>query len=208
MRTLAAAVLSCALALAAVAGSASAAAHHPKPCARKGSHTVAANAHARVYSVPTADGSRLYGCLRRDNHRRLLTEATDDGYVTSSAYDKVALTGPFVAWQQTSTDDSCKADCPPGYNPTTTWLGVRDLRRRKSRTVAGQVAPAGRIVITTGGALAWIAPGYAVNAYDGAGARTLDSGSDVQPGSLSHHGATVSWVDGAETRSAALTPPR
>ena len=64
------------------------------------------------------------------------------------------------------------------------------------------------MVLTTGGALAWTAPGFAVNAYDGDGARTLDSGADVRPGSLRRHGATVSWVNGSETRSAALTPVR
>ncbi len=206
MRALPAVFLCTVIALTTGADAASAA--HRKPCARKRSHTVAANTHTRVYSVPTADGSRLYGCLRRDNRRKLLTEAADDGYVTSSVYDHVTLVGPFVAWQQSDTDVSCKADCPPGYDPTSTYLGVRDLRKKKGRAVVGEVDPQGRVVLTTGGALAWTEPGYAVKAYDGDGARTLDSGIAVMPASLRRHGTTVLWLNGSETRTAALKPPR
>jgi hypothetical protein len=204
MRTFLAAALCTVLAFA--VGAEAAAGATGKPCARKGSKTIASNSHARVYSVPTADGTRLYGCLRRDDHRRLLTVASDDGYVTSSVYDHVTLVGRFVAWQQTDTDISCKADCPPGYDPTTTYLGLRDLRRKRDWTVAGEVDPHGRVVLTTGGALAWTEPGYAVKAYDGSGARTLDSGTAIEPGSLQRHGNSVSWRDAGQTRTAALTP--
>lgn len=189
-------------------GVASAAGAHHKPCSRKGSKTIASNSHTRVYSVPTADGSKLYGCLRSADKPRRLFVASDDGYVTSQLYDRVTLTGRFVAWQVTDTDDSCKADCPPGYNPTTKHLDLRDLRKSKTRNVVGEVDPKGKLVVTTGGALAWVEPGYAIKAFDRAGARTLDTAPTIEPGSLRRHNNDVSWANAGVSRSATLTPPR
>src|SRR3954470_2496914 len=122
-----------------------------KPCARKGSHTVTATSHVRVYEVANSDGGdTLFGCLRSNDKRRALAKGYDDGYVTSGVYDHVRVAGRFVAWQFTQTDISCKAACPPGYDPTSTSLAVRDLRKRKNVGVAGEIAPKGRLVLTKG----------------------------------------------------------
>src|SRR5207247_211385 len=82
-----------------------------------------------------------------------------------------------AAFEFTATDISCKADCPPGYDPTTVTLHIRDLRKRKTAHVAGEVAPKGRLVLTTGGAIAWsqnTPTDVEIDAFDAAGRRQLD----------------------------------
>jgi hypothetical protein len=179
-----------------------------KPCARKSSTTVASTRFVRVYEVPGGNGgNKLYGCLRSNDRRQLLTESYDDNYVLSGGYDRVKIAGRFVAWQFTATDISCKADCPPGYDPTTVDLTVRDLRRRKSVTVVGEVASDGVLALTKGGALAWTertTSEVEVNAFDAAGRRTLDHGTTIAVSSLRLHGRTVSWTNAGERRTAIL----
>jgi hypothetical protein len=108
-----------------------------KPCARKGSHTVTANQQARVYELANkSGGSNLYGCLRSNDRRQLLASGYDDNYTSSGTYDRVKLKGHVVSWRFTSVDDSCKAACPPGYNPTSTHRYSRNLKTRKTAAVS------------------------------------------------------------------------
>jgi hypothetical protein len=121
------------VALVAVAGPAEAA---KKPCARKGSTTVKSSKLARVYEVPNKDGgSNLIGCLRSNDRRQVLARGYDDNYTSSGTYDQVKLAGARVKWRFTSVDDSCKADCPPGYQSTTTARYERNLRTRKTSEI-------------------------------------------------------------------------
>jgi hypothetical protein len=194
-------------ALLATAGPADAKAQS-KPCARKGSTTVAATKRVRVYEVANQDGgSNLFGCLRADGKGRLLAKGYDDGLVTSGVYDHVRVAGRFVAWQYTATDISCKADCPPGYDPTDVHLSVRDLHRKARVVVDGEIVAKGRLVLTTGGAIAWSASrpdNDAIEAFDAAGKRTLDSGQ-IPPGSLAlRDGNLAVWKNGVVKRSARL----
>lgn len=178
-----------------------------KPCARAHSKTLVSNAHVRVFTVAGSQGRRLYGCLRSNGRQMLLTADYDDGYVLSGSFSHVRVAGRFVAWQFAATDISCKADCPPGYQPTTYALRVRDLRRSKTVPVSGHVASQ-TLVLTTGGALAWAegaAPSVSVRAFDAAGSRTLDQG-DIDPASVHRSGQSVEWTSGGQLRSAALAP--
>lgn len=178
-----------------------------KPCARSGSHTVKATKLVRVFARANDQGGKdLVGCLRSTDKAQLLTASYDDNYVSSGAYDHVRVAGRFVAWQFTATDISCKAACPPGYDPTTTGLYVRDLRKRKTAGAAGEIASdGGRLVLTRGGAIAWSEEGpFAIKALDGAGERTLDSG-DIKPASLRlSDGNLATWTNAGQGRSARL----
>jgi hypothetical protein len=182
---------------------------HAKPCSRKGSATVASSKTARVYRVKNSDGGNdLIGCLRSSNKRQLLAHGYDDQYVTSGVSDHVRLAGRFVAWQFTAVDVSCKGGCPPGYDPTFISLYIRDLRARKTTNVDGEVAPKGRLVLTTGGAIAWsqnTQTDVEIDAFDAAGRRQLDHGS-IPPGSLRLSGDTASWTNDAQPRTATLAP--
>jgi hypothetical protein len=197
-----------AIATIALAGGVDNAAAKSPACAKKGSKTVVSTHSVRVYSVANRDdGRNLYGCLRSNDRRQLLTRSFDDGYVTSAGYGHVRVAGRFVAWDESYTDDSCKADCPPDYEVTTYTVSVRDLKRRKTQAVDGKVD--GRLVVTAGGAIAWTqndGSEVVVDAYDGGGARELDRGAEVGLRSLRLKGSTVSWTNGGESRSAELKP--
>jgi hypothetical protein len=122
-------------ALVAFAGPADAA-KNSKPCARKGSTTVESNKRVRVYEVANTDGGEnLVGCLRSDNRRQVLARGYDDNFTSSGTYDRVKLRGVVVKWRFTAVDESCKAACPPGYEPTTRTSYERNLRTRKTKTV-------------------------------------------------------------------------
>jgi hypothetical protein len=117
------------------AGSAQAAPSKGK-CSFKGSETVAKNRYARVFTrvSPNVDeDERLYGCLYSVNRRVLLDTSSDDQYVTSEEFADVKLKGRFVTWRHVSTDISCKADCPAGYDGTSERTLVANLKTRRIR---------------------------------------------------------------------------
>jgi hypothetical protein len=189
-----------------LAAPADAAKRHHKSCARKGTHTVKTTKLVRLSTRPNGDGGHdLIGCLRSTDRATILTSSYDDDYVLSGEYDHVRVAGRFVAWQFTATDISCKAACPPDYDETTTSLSVRDLRKKRNVGVSGEIASKGRLVLTKGGAIAWSedAP-LAIKAFDGGGARTLDTGDGIAVGSLKLQGREAIWANGAETRTATL----
>jgi len=188
-----------ALALAALVLAAPTADAKPKPCSRKGSSTIVSTKSVRVYRVKNGDGNYdLFGCLRSDGKRQRLQHGYDDMIETSGTFDRVHVAGHFVAWQFTAYDVSCKADCPPGYDATTVTLRIRDLKKRKTKNVNGEVASDGRLVLTSGGSIAWTQRGVgsdvAVNALDGAGRRQLDNGS------VAH------WTNAGAPKQATLAP--
>jgi hypothetical protein len=199
-----------AIAAAAFLAVAPAAAAKPKPCSLAGSKTVAASKSARVYSIKNKQGARtLVGCLRSNNKRQTLERGYDDGLYLSGAFSRVRLAGRFVAWQLTEYDLSCKEMCPEGYNPNV-HLKIHDLRKRKTKTVPGdnEVASKGRLVLTTGGSIAWTQQGSTddeVDAFDKAGRRQLDHGN-IPPGSLTLSGKVASWTKDGATQSATLAP--
>jgi hypothetical protein len=198
-----------AIAAAALLATAGPAEAKSKPCSRKGSTTVVSTKSVRVYKVKNGDGgANLVGCLRSDNKRQQLAHGYDDGLVTSGKFGHVTVAGHFVAWEFTAYDISCKADCPPGYNPYSIDLSIRDLRTRKTTHVNGDVAPKGKLVLTKGGSIAWTQDTQTdveVDAFDAAGRRQLDHGQ-IPPGSLTLKGKIASWTNAGTPHSATLAP--
>jgi hypothetical protein len=194
-----------------LAGLALAPAADAKPtCSVSGSKTVASNSATRVYTVKSgrADyGDVLLGCLRSNGKRLRLAENYDDGLYVTSVFSKVRLNGRFVAWEEDSSDVSCKADCPPGYDPSTETLSAVDLSSRRKRTIAA-AAVADALVVSRSGGLAWVGQGQGalvVNVAP-AGAREyapVDSG-DVDPASLRLRGSVLSWLNAGVEKSATL----
>src|SRR5262245_7804636 len=112
------------------------------PCAKRGSTTLASSSLARVYRSDVPDGGadgmtldKVYGCWRSGDRRTLLATEYDDDYVTSGTVDRIVLGGRFVLVLYTATDVSCKADCPTGYEPSSTNLAAFNLKARKRRTL-------------------------------------------------------------------------
>lgn len=167
-------------------------------CATKGSRAVAQSQAARLFTVTRVGTARLYGCLTAVGRRVQLAEAGDiDDLYSSTAFEDVRLAGRYAAWYGTTTDVSCKASCPPDYQATLGRVHVFDLRRRRSvRAVRGTVDGRG-LVLTDGGAVAWLS-GNRLLAADRSGGRTLDTGT-IADSSLRVDGSIVSWVrDGIE----------
>ncbi len=142
-------------------------------CKRPRSSAIAQNRLVRVYEVRDTEGTTLHGCRRSTGRRVLLDTAFDDEYVSSSSYGNVRLAGTFVAWTSTATDVSCKASCPPNYNPTRRAIRVYDMRRRRSRSVDGYPLGAA-LVLSRLGAVAW--------ASQGAGGRAVDIHASIRRG--------------------------
>ena len=175
-------------------------------CAAKRSHTVAKNRLVRVYSVSRNGNRKLTGCLRRTGRKLVVVREYDDGYVESGEFRDVRLAGRFVAVVFDATDVSCKAACPPDYEPTQTSVVISDIRARRDRTTRTH-AQAGSLRLSTAGVAAWLAPiegGLELHAYDGAGESVLDSGA-LDPASLTLSGLQLTWANAGAPKSAALT---
>ena len=189
-----------------VAPASGSAAKHRKPCQRPGTHTLAHNSLARVFERtggPQAGyDTRLFGCLRATGKRVALSDASED-VDTAQSYGHVRLARRFVAWSFEYTDNTCKAACPPGYEPTTYAVDVRDLKRAKTRH-ASTSARVTAVLVSRRGALVWSqddAKLYAL--YGSKKPRLLDSG-DYDEGSLALHGDKLTWTHAGAKRSTTL----
>ena len=169
-----------------------------KSCRVAGSTTLAQNSFVRLYSMPNPEGRDLRACLRSNGRKRRLDADYDDGYVLSGGWTGPRLAGRYAAWIHTSTDISCKADCPPGYTGTSQWAVVYDVRRgREVATRSGSFA----FVLTDRGALGWLEPrdgGQVLKSLvPGRSEVELDAGA-IEPGSLrGYYGLLVYVKEGA-----------
>jgi hypothetical protein len=128
-----------------------------RTCVFKGSKTVVKSSSARVFAVRTNRGDeidRLYGCLHSANRRFLLDTSFDDGFVSSASFGEVTMNGRFVAWEHVNNDISCKADCPPDFDPVTETVGIADLRARKRKGFTGN-PKAGTLAVDRSGTATW-----------------------------------------------------
>jgi len=213
-------ILSMALALTTFAGVVAAPAPaavktKPKPtCKRSHSTTVAENRDARVFTRPGNDGghtegTNLLACFRKTGRVRLLDYAFDDDYVSSNAFALVRLRGQFAAFFSESTDISCKASCPPGYEATIRGLHLVDVRYGRGFSVKVAERPAGnRLLLDARGAMAWPrrlpANQVEVRVADAAGEHAVDSGA-IRPESLTlTAGGRLWWVKDGTPHSALL----
>jgi len=173
------------------------------PCKIAKSKTIVQNRSVLVYEVAGDEGSTMYACRKSTGRRAQLAEASDDGLATSASYQHVRLAGGRIAWVSTATDRSCKADCPPGYEATSSRIAVFDVKARRSRAVVA--APlGGALVLSENGGVAWAARGAGPGLTDihaspgGTEDTTLDSGG-IDPASLAIEITIISWRrDGVE----------
>lgn len=154
-------------------------------CRMPSGHVVATGQVAKLIAVPTPSGSALFACIRRSGRKVPL----DDSYADAR------VAGRWVAWQR------------PGRAGK--WrIAVHDLRTGDERLVIGHVAQHS-LRLTARGSIAWAqqqdgspaTPLYANEVEDGG--RLLDSGA-VDAGSVELAGRRLSWLSGAESRSALL----
>lgn len=183
-------------------------------CKRAKSRTVAQNGHVRLFTRRDPNGlpgeNDLFGCWKRTGRVRLLASAYDDEYVSYARFGLVRLRGRFAAFHSESYDISCKAACPPDYEPRRRFVTVADVRTGRERAVRVAARPAGnRLLLDAGGAIAWPvwlpANQVEVRVLDAAGERAVDSGA-IHPESLRlTSGGRLRWVRDGVARSLQLT---
>ncbi len=185
-------VLAAVAGLAAPAGAAGAAAEDR--CAKRASSTIESNAAVRVYE----DRRWLFACLRRTGKHRFLARTYDDEYVASGGWSEVVLSETYVAWRYRSSDVSCKADCPPGYDGDSEWVEAIDMRTgsRRSAFYGGSLVV---LALSRTGGLAYLTDAGVLWASDGGGDRVLAT-SGVDPRTVSMRGSLLGWrtEDGAD----------
>jgi predicted secreted protein len=173
-------------------------------CAKAGSKTLAQNGSVRVYQTGKGVNTSLFACRRSTGKKTKLATAFDDGFTSSASYGDVRLAGLFVALSYTATDNSCKADCPPGYEPTTNSIGVFDAAKRTTRVIDGY--PVGdALVLSRNGGVAWAAQNASTGPVEIHASvrkgddRVLDSGA-IDPKTLAIEITIISWTkDGEES---------
>ena len=173
--------------------------HSRGKCKMRG-ETIAKNDSGRVYETADSEAATttLWGCLWSRNRAYRLDVATDDEIAIFERYDNVRLRGRFVAWTFVREDISCKADCPPNYDPTTEYVKTFDLRRRE-KGIALSNPEAGTLSLNISGSLSWLRlaadDSREVHAWDRNGHTMLDSG---QITGFRLRGTTLSWVNGGD----------
>ncbi len=179
--------------------------HSRGKCKQRG-ETIAKNDTGRVYErEQEAEVRVLWGCLWSRNRPFQIDVAESDDLTTSESFDDVLLRGSFVAWTFTHEDISCKADCPPGYDPTTEYVKTFDMRTRDADFDTSDAFP-GTLRLNADGSLGWLSAAaggaYDVHAWDGTGKRVPDSG---QIRRLRLRGSRLSWINGDVVRSETLS---
>lgn len=188
-------------------------------CSLTGSRTVLATASAKIMkkrgtlragqtSYPV---TRWFGCRYRTNRRFRLAIVGEPG-IFETRVTQARLAGPFAAVADQYSE--------PAGSDDHASITVRDLRTGR-RAFTTSILPDNTSVLITdlvlapGGRLAWIeqltqfgsGPGmtktsYEVHAVGASGDQLLDSGPNIQPGSLARAGKIVYWIRGGQARMA------
>ncbi|MEA2475504.1 MAG: hypothetical protein QOE06_3419 [Thermoleophilaceae bacterium] len=162
-------------------------------CAFAG-QTISSNSLARLYRR----GDTIIGCMwSRDKELHLDRSYQDDLYITEDWFTP-RLGGRFAAWASSYADESCKADCPPGYGATSYTVHVADLKAGHGKSVSG--LPAGQTLrVNRFGDVTWLARltggQREVHAWDADGHRVLDTGP-IRTSSYSLRGRALRWANG------------
>jgi hypothetical protein len=129
-------------------------------CAVRGSTTNAANDDARVYTVTGSDGEgTLFGCWNATG-RSVTLARLFEGVDSSGEVSQLQLSGGFVAYVYTTTDLSCRADCPPGFQPTKSRLAAANLKAGTLRVLSTAAIDAGSLKLA-GSTASWTEGGAA-----------------------------------------------
>jgi hypothetical protein len=147
-----------------------------------------------------------FGCLRKKGANVLLGPDELD-----SAIEEPALAGNYVAFGQSfcfGTEDLC------GVTVKVVDLRTGKVVRKADAFDGSEDADVAltALALSPRGFAGWIANGdteeedlpYEVHALDSAGARKLDTGAKIPAKSLTLSGSTLSWKNGAATRTATL----
>jgi hypothetical protein len=179
-----------------------------------GSKTVMATTGARLFTRtdPRNDSLLVYACLYARNRRFLLSTADASPGGSGDATRLPALAGRYVAYVRSHFDDAERYNPQfRGFPDEVVALDLSTGARRRSPAATGgsPSAKATDLVLSSTGSFAWIGSGPAGNEVHrlnaGEAADTVvDSGSDVQAGSLALAGSTLYWTKAGRPVSAPI----
>ncbi len=172
----------------------------PKPCAVRGSTTVARNAQVRVYArtARESDDHTLVGCLLGSGRRLALDAWFSCGCSRGDESEpQVWLRDTVVAVNRSS--------CAPDPFAGGCAGSVRTVDRRTRRTLrrANTGGPVGELAIGPSGLIA-VVTARGLVASDAEGERVLDPATQVA--ALAFAGGLLYWTSGDQPRSALLRP--
>lgn len=177
-----------------------------RQCGPPAARTLAASRLARVY----VSAGSVYGCAYASRRSYRLGAAS--GAIREARVGPVAVAGHDAAYALSSF----------GIDTGSSNVVVRDLASGRvlhdveaiHRLLPEAYQAVDAIVVKPDGAVAWIseinsvirrgAGGLGVLRIDARGQRVLDTGPAIHPKSLRLRGSTLTWRDGARTRSATL----
>jgi hypothetical protein len=179
--------------------------HKPAPCSLSGSKTLLATRDARIYYRDDAKKGTVseYACLFARNKRFLMASGDDSpgGSGDSASLERLS-SGGYVAFARSHYDDSQR------YNPSFVGFPWRVVAINLSTGAQLSFAPltgnpttatVTDLVLAADGSFAWIGTSagseevHRLNAGDAADT-VLDSGADIQTGSLALGGRTLYWT--------------
>jgi hypothetical protein len=175
-------------------------------CDQQGTHTIAADRKARVFSKRGI----AYGCALRTGKQYRLGQLAS--CVGSDRAGPFALAGELVGYGS----ERCGIDTGVSQVIVRNLADGRQLRAEPALT--GALGPESYVsvdsaVLRADGAVAWIATGGSIVARgrtrevhraDATGRAVVDSGTAVDPSSLRLHGLRLTWKHGHAPRSAEL----
>jgi len=180
-------------------------------CRSAGAETVVQNRLARVYAI-TRGTKRHYLCTRRSGRRLWLDPPADD--LDVERVGRFRLNGRSLAFQRVHVFFRARTSYTVELRDVRTRRLVRRVDAAPDGGTTGPSRPGDGVrdlVVTRGGALAWIvrnpsAPGPRLQVWrsDASGEELLDTGNGIAASSLSLDGAVVRWRNGGERRSARL----
>jgi hypothetical protein len=186
----------CLLAAAALAPATAVAKPQGKPCAVRGSATVAQSPQVRVYERGN-DNHVLVGCNRRSGRRTVLASwYSCDCSIGDEIAPQVWLAGRHVAVNRYS----CSPIDP--MSPCTGTMEVTDLRTGRVRYSADAGGFIG-LVIKPNGSVAFVL-GQQLIRIDTRGTALLDQGPGIDSGSLAVNRTRVYWLHDNIPQSASL----
>jgi len=206
------AAVTLALALGGAFADSAPAARTAKSCAPRHAKVAQQDREVQVYTVKAdysgTSGRATMACLRGGHRRVRVGDSFDDGYVTSATLSRLVLIGHRVGSVQSTTDQSCKAACPPGYEATRVRVQVTDVRSgsRRQAKVTGSLLNRG-LPMSRSGTVAWLegARGSArLKTLDSRGAVSLVDSGAVDPASVRITGRTLRWVKGTSAHQRSL----
>jgi hypothetical protein len=212
--------------MAASAASASSTHRTANRCSPGRGHVIAADRQAELYKAPFTrelpEILGIFGCTFRAGRSYALGNAPephDGGPGGESGVVNATLAGTIVAYSRDTyyetgggRDVVVVDDLQDGrlLHEVPTGTDIRPGEPSKPEPPQVGIGPVVHLVVRNDGAAGWIvATGrvngtYQVHAIDKTGTRTLATGSDIAPGSLSLAGSTLHWTQGHKAMSAQL----